>query len=92
MRVVDVSDMPGAMRAVPACERRYVWRAARWVGHLCPCRPPNLEAPVVAPAPEQPLTSEPPMADAEPLISEPPMAETAPLTSEPTPVAAAAGF
>ncbi|MFE4858009.1 hypothetical protein [Streptomyces sp. NPDC056670] len=46
---------------------------------------------MVAPAPEQPLTSEPPMADAEPLISEPPMAEP-PLTSEPTPVAAAAGF
>ncbi|MFE9372500.1 hypothetical protein ACFYM2_22415 [Streptomyces sp. NPDC006711] len=64
-----------------------------------------LEAPVVAPAPEQPLTSEPPMADAEPLISEPPMADVIPLTSEPpmadvipltsepTPVAAAAvGF
>ncbi|MFG2716833.1 hypothetical protein ACGFW5_00775 [Streptomyces sp. NPDC048416] len=51
-----------------------------------------LEAPVVAPAPEQPLTSEPPMADAEPLISEPPM-EVTPLTSEPTPVAAVAvGF
>ncbi|MFI6050677.1 hypothetical protein ACIBCO_11380 [Streptomyces violascens] len=47
---------------------------------------------MVATAPEQPLTSEPPMADAEPLISEPPMAETAPLTSEPTPVAATAGF
>ncbi|MCX5382402.1 hypothetical protein [Streptomyces sp. NBC_00083] len=50
---------------------------------------------MVAPAPEPPLTSEPPMADAEPLISEPPMAEVTPLTSEPTPVAAlaaAAGF
>ncbi|MER0445653.1 hypothetical protein ABR738_13975 [Streptomyces sp. Edi4] len=48
---------------------------------------------MVAPAPEQPLTSEPPMADAEPLISEPPMADVIPLTSEPTPVAAAAvGF
>ncbi|MEU9097484.1 hypothetical protein [Streptomyces sp. NPDC048361] len=46
-----------------------------------------LEAPVVALAPELPLTSEPPMADAEPLISEPPMAEVTPLTSEPTPVA-----
>ncbi|MEV5276280.1 MULTISPECIES: hypothetical protein [unclassified Streptomyces] len=47
---------------------------------------------MVAPAPEQPLTSEPPMADAEPLISEPPMSDVAPLTSEPTPVAAVAGF
>ncbi|MFI9598303.1 hypothetical protein ACIHCX_00250 [Streptomyces sp. NPDC052043] len=29
-----------------------------------------------------PLTSEPPLPDAEPLTSEPPLAETAPLTSE----------
>ncbi|MFI1165149.1 hypothetical protein ACH4UM_16430 [Streptomyces sp. NPDC020801] len=31
---------------------------------------------------EVPLTSEPPLPDAEPLTSEPPLAETAPLTSE----------
>jgi hypothetical protein len=31
---------------------------------------------------ETPLTSEPPLPDAEPLTSEPPLAEAAPLTSE----------
>ncbi|MEU8968420.1 hypothetical protein AB0D11_03945 [Streptomyces monashensis] len=31
---------------------------------------------------QAPLTSEPPLPDAEPLTSEPPLAETAPLTSE----------
>ncbi|MEV0734578.1 hypothetical protein AB0I51_01135 [Streptomyces sp. NPDC050549] len=31
---------------------------------------------------ETPLTSEPPLTDAEPLTSEPPLADTAPLTSE----------
>ncbi|MFJ3229667.1 hypothetical protein [Streptomyces sp. NPDC086787] len=31
---------------------------------------------------EAPLTSEPPLPDAEPLTSEPPLAEAAPLTSE----------
>ncbi|MFJ3339001.1 hypothetical protein [Streptomyces sp. NPDC086766] len=31
---------------------------------------------------EAPLTSEPPLPDAEPLTSEPPLAETTPLTSE----------
>lgn len=31
---------------------------------------------------EAPLTSEPPLADAEPLTSEPPLADTIPLTSE----------
>ncbi|MBV2356516.1 hypothetical protein KUM39_19395 [Streptomyces sp. J2-1] len=35
---------------------------------------------------EAPLTSEPPLPDAEPLTSEPPLAETAPLTSESDPV------
>ncbi|MFF8590571.1 hypothetical protein ACF061_03860 [Streptomyces sp. NPDC015220] len=34
---------------------------------------------------ETPLTSEPPLPDAEPLTSEPPLAEAAPLTSESTP-------
>lgn len=34
------------------------------------------------PCTELPLTSEPPLPDAEPLTSEPPLAETAPLTSE----------
>ncbi len=38
---------------------------------------------------EPPLTSEPPLPDAEPLTSEPPLADTAPLTSEPTSVDAA---
>ncbi|GGZ53889.1 hypothetical protein [Streptomyces bluensis] len=38
---------------------------------------------------EPPLTSEPPLPDAEPLTSEPPLADTAPLTSEPTPTGAA---
>ena len=33
---------------------------------------------------ELPLTSEPPLPDAEPLTSEPPLAEAAPLTSEPS--------
>ncbi|MEU2899775.1 hypothetical protein AB0O72_30755 [Streptomyces sp. NPDC088106] len=34
------------------------------------------------PCTELPLTSEPPLPDAEPLTSEPPLAEAAPLTSE----------
>ncbi|MFD2684009.1 hypothetical protein ACFS5L_03890 [Streptomyces phyllanthi] len=38
---------------------------------------------------EPPLTSEPPLPDAEPLTSEPPLADAAPLTSEPTPTGAA---
>ncbi|WP_344599461.1 hypothetical protein [Streptomyces glaucus] len=37
---------------------------------------------------EAPLTSEPPLADAEPLTSEPPLADAAPLTSEPAVAAA----
>ncbi|MFB7597336.1 hypothetical protein [Streptomyces sp. NPDC056160] len=37
-----------------------------------------------APYAEAPLTSEPPLPDAEPLTSEPPFAEAAPLTSEST--------
>lgn len=40
---------------------------------------------------EAPLTSEPPLPDAEPLTSEPPLADVAPLTSEPTPTGSAAG-
>ncbi|MFD5537943.1 hypothetical protein ACFWIJ_08850 [Streptomyces sp. NPDC127079] len=32
---------------------------------------------------QAPLTSEPPLPDAEPLTSEPPLADAAPLTSEP---------
>ncbi|BBC36321.1 uncharacterized protein SGFS_076150 [Streptomyces graminofaciens] len=40
---------------------------------------------------EAPLTSEPPLPDAEPLTSEPPLADAAPLTSEPTSHGAAAG-
>ncbi|GAA5071754.1 hypothetical protein [Streptomyces similanensis] len=35
---------------------------------------------------EAPLTSEPPLPDAEPLTSEPPLAEAAPLTSESAPL------
>ncbi|MEU2059362.1 hypothetical protein [Streptomyces sp. NPDC013455] len=35
---------------------------------------------------QTPLTSEPPLPDAEPLTSEPPLAEAAPLTSESDPV------
>ncbi|KOV64945.1 hypothetical protein [Streptomyces sp. MMG1121] len=35
---------------------------------------------------QAPLTSEPPLPDAEPLTSEPPLAETAALTSESDPV------
>ncbi|GAB2844545.1 hypothetical protein GCM10027074_09110 [Streptomyces deserti] len=35
---------------------------------------------------EAPLTSEPPLPDAEPLTSEPPLADAAPLTSEPSAV------
>ncbi|MFE2301854.1 hypothetical protein ACFXAW_27135 [Streptomyces sp. NPDC059445] len=38
-----------------------------------------------------PLTSEPPLPDAEPLTSEPPLADTAHLTSEPTSAGAASG-
>ncbi|MGV9759146.1 hypothetical protein ACWDUC_25395 [Streptomyces tricolor] len=34
---------------------------------------------------QAPLTSEPPLPDAEPLTSEPPLAETTPLTSESDP-------
>ncbi|MEU3829260.1 hypothetical protein GT045_12580 [Streptomyces sp. SID486] len=37
---------------------------------------------------QAPLTSEPPLPDAEPLTSEPPLAEAAPLTSESDPVPA----
>lgn len=40
---------------------------------------------------EAPLTSEPPLPDAEPLTSEPPLADAAPLTSEPTSNGAASG-
>lgn len=39
----------------------------------------------------EPLTSEPPLADAAPLTSEPPLIEAAPLTSEPTARATAGG-
>ncbi|MFF8425766.1 hypothetical protein ACF07Y_11445 [Streptomyces sp. NPDC016566] len=35
---------------------------------------------------EAPLTSEPPLPDAEPLTSEPPLADAAPLTSESDPI------
>ncbi|GGX50664.1 hypothetical protein [Streptomyces minutiscleroticus] len=38
---------------------------------------------------ETPLTSEPPMSDAEPLTSEPPLADAAHLTSEPVSAGAA---
>lgn len=41
---------------------------------------------------EVPLTSEPPLPDAEPLTSEPPLADAAHLTSEPTSTGAASGF
>lgn len=40
---------------------------------------------------EAPLTSEPPLPDAEPLTSEPPLTDAAPLTSEPTSTGAASG-
>ncbi|MEU9370761.1 hypothetical protein AB0D71_40145 [Streptomyces avermitilis] len=40
---------------------------------------------------EAPLTSEPPLPDAEPLTSEPPLADATPLTSEPTATGTAAG-
>ncbi|WP_320778426.1 hypothetical protein [Streptomyces sp. CRN 30] len=40
---------------------------------------------------ETPLTSEPPLPDAEPLTSEPPLTDSVPLTSEPTPAGAAWG-
>jgi hypothetical protein len=40
---------------------------------------------------EPPLTSEPPLPDAEPLTSEPPLADAAHLTSEPTSTGAASG-
>ncbi|SPF02901.1 hypothetical protein [Streptomyces sp. MA5143a] len=43
------------------------------------------------PCAEAPLTSEPPLPDAEPLTSEPPLADAAPLTSEPTSNGAASG-
>ncbi|MGW0117149.1 hypothetical protein [Streptomyces sp. NPDC003327] len=39
----------------------------------------------------EPLTSEPPLADAAPLTSEPPLTEAAPLTSEPTAPGTAGG-
>ncbi|MFC9845201.1 hypothetical protein ACFWFF_14100 [Streptomyces sp. NPDC060223] len=41
---------------------------------------------------ETPLTSEPPLPDAEPLTSEPPLADVAHLTSEPTSTGAASGI
>ncbi|MFD9486943.1 hypothetical protein ACFWBX_23825 [Streptomyces sp. NPDC059991] len=69
----------------------YVWESAHWVGLLCPPLPTLVEPSVAVSALEQPLTSEPPLADAAPLTSEPPLTEAAPLTSEPTPVAAPAG-
>jgi hypothetical protein len=43
------------------------------------------------PCAEVPLTSEPPLPDAEPLTSEPPLADAAHLTSEPTSSGAASG-
>lgn len=69
----------------------YVWESAHGVGLLCPPLPTLVEPSVAVSALEQPLTSEPPLADAEPLTSEPPLTEAAPLTSEPTPVVAPAG-
>ncbi|ANP55096.1 hypothetical protein J2Z21_003423 [Streptomyces griseochromogenes] len=39
-----------------------------------------------SPCAQAPLTSEPPLPDAEPLTSEPPLADVAPLTSESDPV------
>ncbi|MFG2308609.1 hypothetical protein ACGFS9_07945 [Streptomyces sp. NPDC048566] len=41
---------------------------------------------------ELPLTSEPPLPDAEPLTSEPPLADAAHLTSEPISTGVASGF
>lgn len=38
------------------------------------------------PCAQAPLTSEPPLPDAEPLTSEPPLSDTAPLTSESDPI------
>jgi hypothetical protein len=43
------------------------------------------------PCADVPLTSEPPLPDAEPLTSEPPLTDAAPLTSEPTSHGAASG-
>lgn len=43
------------------------------------------------PCADVPLTSEPPLPDAEPLTSEPPLTDAAPLTSEPTSNGAASG-
>lgn len=51
-----------------------------------PC-PPGSESACCA----APLTSEPPLPDAEPLTSEPPLADAAHLTSEPTSAGAASG-
>ena len=39
-----------------------------------------------SPCAQAPLTSEPPLPDAEPLTSEPPLADIAPLTSESDPI------
>lgn len=44
-----------------------------------------------SPGAEPPLTSEPPLPEAEPLTSEPPLADAAHLTSEPTATGTAAG-
>ncbi|MCX2179888.1 hypothetical protein KV205_04990 [Streptomyces sp. SKN60] len=46
---------------------------------------------IAIPRQGEPLTSEPPLADAAPLTSEPPLIEAAPLTSEPTARATAGG-
>ncbi|MEU6274377.1 hypothetical protein ABZ871_18510 [Streptomyces populi] len=53
-------------------------------GHPCPLGPEGACS-------EAPLTSEPPLPDAEPLTSEPPLADAAHLTSEPTSAGAASG-
>ncbi|XEC32677.1 hypothetical protein JAO84_11805 [Streptomyces fradiae] len=53
---------------------------------------PRQSAPFSSASPSsEPLTSEPPLADAAPLTSEPPLIEAAPLTSEPTARATAGG-
>ncbi|MCW7945268.1 hypothetical protein AAW14_25525 [Streptomyces hygroscopicus] len=62
---------------LPAPSKRYAEPSADPDTLLCVLSAESASA-------EAPLTSEPPLPDAEPLTSEPPLADATPLTSEPS--------
>ncbi|MFE1285278.1 hypothetical protein [Streptomyces sp. NPDC058751] len=78
--------VPSERAAEPALPGPRAGRASDGPGGAHPC-PLGLEGTCST----APLTSEPPLPDAEPLTSEPPLADAAHLTSEPTSAGAASG-